>query len=120
CCSEPTPVETPVEGMSWLADYSTRGLARAPALWAAAALIVAAVAPAILIGAPAAAAPAHVEDPPHLDARAAVLIDAGSGRVLYAHNARTPMPMASTTKIMTGWLLAEMAAPETTIWVPFE
>lgn len=73
-----------------------------------------------LVPAQAAGAVAGVEDPPHIDARAAVLIDAESGRVLYAQNAGTPMPMASTTKIMTGWLLAEMVAPETTLWVPFE
>jgi len=34
-------------------------------------------------------------------AKAAVLIDAVSGRVLYAHNADQRLPMASTTKIMT-------------------
>ena len=40
-------------------------------------------------------------DENELYARSAVLMDAGSGRVLFAKNADTPLPMASTTKIMT-------------------
>lgn len=36
-----------------------------------------------------------------LYANAAVLLDADSGRVLYGKNEDTPLPMASTTKIMT-------------------
>ena len=36
-----------------------------------------------------------------LYARSAVLLDADSGRILYGKNEDTPMPMASTTKIMT-------------------
>lgn len=36
-----------------------------------------------------------------VSASAAVLMDAESGRVLYEHNAHTPMLIASTTKIMT-------------------
>ena len=38
---------------------------------------------------------------PTLYAKAAVLMDADSGRVLYGKNAQVPMAMASTTKIMT-------------------
>ncbi len=40
-------------------------------------------------------------------AKAAILIDAESGRVLYEHNAYTKLPMASTTKIMTTLLAVE-------------
>ncbi len=43
----------------------------------------------------------------NLYATAAVLMDADSGRVLYAKNADTPMAMASTTKIMTCILVLE-------------
>ncbi len=40
-------------------------------------------------------------------AKAAILIDADSGRVLYEHHANTKLPMASTTKIMTTLLAIE-------------
>ncbi len=42
-----------------------------------------------------------------ISARSAVLIDSASGRVLYEHNAYEKLPMASTTKIMTGILACE-------------
>ena len=45
-----------------------------------------------------------------VSARAACLIDAASGRVLYAQNADVRYPMASTTKIMTALLALENAA----------
>lgn len=40
-------------------------------------------------------------------AKAAVIIDQDSGRVLLEHNAATPLPMASTTKVMTALLAIE-------------
>ena len=40
-------------------------------------------------------------------ARACVVIDADSGRVLLSHNAEEPLPMASTTKVMTALLALE-------------
>ncbi len=40
-------------------------------------------------------------------AKAAILIDAENGRVLYEHNAYTKLPMASTTKIMSTLLAVE-------------
>ena len=43
-------------------------------------------------------------------ARSAVLIEAQTGRVLYAYNAHEPLPMASTTKIMTALLALEQGA----------
>ena len=52
-----------------------------------------------------------------LYATAAVLMDAESGRVLYGKNADTPMPMASTTKIMTCIQILEHADPEETLTV---
>ena len=42
-----------------------------------------------------------------ISAKSAVLIDSLSGRVLYDYNAYEKMPMASTTKIMTGLLACE-------------
>lgn len=42
-----------------------------------------------------------------LYAQAAVLMDASSGRILYEKNAQKPLPMASTTKIMTCILALE-------------
>ena len=47
-----------------------------------------------------------------LYAKAAVLMDAESGRVLYGKNATTPMAMASTTKIMTLLVTLENAELE--------
>lgn len=52
-----------------------------------------------------------------LYARSAVLMDAGSGRVLFAKNAENPMPMASTTKIMTCILTLETADMEDVVEV---
>lgn len=40
-------------------------------------------------------------------AKAAILINADTGEVIYEHNADERLPMASTTKIMTGLLLCE-------------
>ncbi len=42
-----------------------------------------------------------------ISAQSAVLLDAHSGRVLYEYNAYEKLPMASTTKIMTGLLACE-------------
>lgn len=42
-----------------------------------------------------------------ISAQSAILIDVGSGRVLYEKNAYEKLPMASTTKIMTGLLACE-------------
>lgn len=47
-----------------------------------------------------------------LYAQAAVLMDADSGRVLYGKNENEPMPMASTTKIMTCILALEYGNPD--------
>ena len=40
-------------------------------------------------------------------AKACIIIDEASGRVLLSHNAETPLPMASTTKVMTALLALE-------------
>ena len=45
---------------------------------------------------------------PKTHAQAAALVDVTSGRVLYSENGDTPLPMASTTKIMTAILAIEL------------
>jgi len=59
---------------------------------------------------PAAAAPPPVP-PPALSATSAVLMDARSGRVLYARAPHLRRPPASTTKILTALLVAESLHP---------
>ena len=50
-----------------------------------------------------------------LYARAAVLMDAENGRILFSKNGDEVLPMASTTKIMTCVLALETANPEKTV-----
>jgi len=45
-------------------------------------------------------------------ARACVIIDEATGRVLLSHNADVPLPMASTTKVMTALLALELGDPD--------
>ncbi|MBQ7337694.1 MAG: D-alanyl-D-alanine carboxypeptidase [Clostridia bacterium] len=52
-----------------------------------------------------------------LSAQAALLLDADSGAVLYEHNARTRLPMASTTKIMTALVVVENIDPSTSVCI---
>lgn len=52
-----------------------------------------------------------------VSARAAVLINAQTGSVIYSVNPDVKLPMASTTKIMTGLILAEQNCPEKTVCV---
>lgn len=47
-----------------------------------------------------------------VQAKAAILIEAGSGRVLYEQNADERLPMASTTKIMTALIAVEHCGME--------
>ena len=53
-------------------------------------------------------------------AEAAYLIEANSGRVLYAKNENAHLPMASTTKIMTALLAIESGRMQETVTVPDE
>ncbi len=57
-------------------------------------------------------AQAEVDTPPSLSAKSAILMEAESGAVIYEKNADTPLPMASTTKIMTALVAMELASPE--------
>ena len=52
-----------------------------------------------------------------ISAKSAVLIDGVSGRVLYEHNSYEKLPMASTTKIMTGLLACESGKLNNTVKV---
>ncbi len=64
------------------------------------------IAIAIFLGtAPAAAA--GTRDVPTVSARAAVLMEAATGQILFAKNASERLPMASTTKIMTALVALE-------------
>lgn len=55
-----------------------------------------------------------------ISSKSAILIDVNSGRVLYEHNSYEKLPMASTTKIMTGLLACESGKLDKTVKVsPF-
>lgn len=60
---------------------------------------------------------AREDDSLKLYARAAVLMDADSGRVLYGKNPKEVLPMASTTKIMTCILALEYGNPDDVVEV---
>ena len=53
--------------------------------------------------------------PPAFDARACALLDARDGTVLAAHDAERELPIASTTKLMTAYVV--FAALRDGIWV---
>ena len=50
---------------------------------------------------------ARVRPANYVNARAALLIDAQTGEVLYDKNSGTPMPIASLTKLMTAMVYLE-------------
>lgn len=54
------------------------------------------------------------------DAQSAIAIDAASGKVLWSKNPDVPRFPASTTKIMTGLLLAERMKPDEVITAPWD
>ncbi len=53
--------------------------------------------------------PVYAEEPPvpEVSGKSVILVEAQSGRVLFAKNEKEKLPMASTTKIMTALLAAE-------------
>jgi serine-type D-Ala-D-Ala carboxypeptidase (penicillin-binding protein 5/6) len=61
--------------------------------------------------------PPSVSAEPNPSAMAALIMDAGTGEVLYEKNAHFPLPMASTTKIMTGLLGLERLRPHEVVQV---
>ena len=56
--------------------------------------------------------PAYAWEAPGVSARAALLMEAGSGDILYESNADEPMLIASTTKILTALVALERCDPE--------
>jgi len=66
-----------------------------------------------------AAGPAGAQAPPGpaYPAKAWILVDAGSGRVLDAYNQHVALPPASTTKLMTALVATEKLAPDATVTV---
>ena len=55
---------------------------------------------------------------PRLSARAAILVDADTGRVLWARRPHRRLPVASTTKIMTALLALRHLGRDTVVTVP--
>jgi serine-type D-Ala-D-Ala carboxypeptidase (penicillin-binding protein 5/6) len=55
---------------------------------------------------------------PPIAARAAIVVDAGDGTVLWARHSHRRLPVASTTKIMTALLALEAVRPEAVVRVP--
>lgn len=72
--------------------------------------------------APVSAAPADQHPPltPSVSAKAALLMEAESGEILFEKHAHLPMGMASTTKIMTALVALEQKSPDTVISIPKE
>jgi D-alanyl-D-alanine carboxypeptidase len=56
--------------------------------------------------------------PPDITARAAIVVDTGTGEVLFEQEADTQLPMASTTKIMTATLVLESLDLDEKVVVP--
>src|SRR5918996_2456920 len=59
--------------------------------------------------------PAFASADPNSSAAAALIMDAATGEVLYEKNAHIPLPMASTTKVMTALLGVERLRPHEVI-----
>jgi D-alanyl-D-alanine carboxypeptidase len=55
---------------------------------------------------------------PPIAARGAIVVDAGTGTVLWEHRAHRRLPIASTTKIMTATLALERLGPNALVEVP--
>ena len=72
--------------------------------------VVAAGLAALVAGSGASGAP-HAEGPKKIKAPAAIVIDAGTGRVLWAKREHMRRPIASTTKIMTALVAMEHLRP---------
>jgi D-alanyl-D-alanine carboxypeptidase/D-alanyl-D-alanine carboxypeptidase (penicillin-binding protein 5/6) len=65
------------------------------------------------LGLPVSAEPAPKAESPAVSAKAAVLMDARSGKVIFGKNEKDKLPVASTTKILTTLLMLESGNLET-------
>lgn len=63
---------------------------------------------------------AQADADPSISARAAFLMNASTGEVLYQNNADLPLPPASTTKVMTSILALESGRLDETVVIPRE
>lgn len=72
---------------------------------------------ATLILPPAAAQPRSVAQPPAVSATSVVLMDARTGRVLYALAPDLRRPPASTTKMLTALLVVDALTPDTLVQI---
>lgn len=70
-------------------------------------LLLAVLAAVTLPACPAGASPAP--EPPQVEARSWALMDAETGEFLTSHAARRKLPIASTTKLMTAWVVLHTA-----------
>ncbi|MDA1478399.1 D-alanyl-D-alanine carboxypeptidase family protein [Bacillus changyiensis] len=71
-------------------------------------LVMVFVAFAVTIGAFSPTSKAEAaNDPIHVDAKAAIIVEASSGKILYSKNADKRLPIASMAKMMTEYLLLE-------------
>lgn len=57
------------------------------------------------------------KEPPSCPAQAAILIEKEDGKVLFSKNENDPLPLASTTKIMTALIVIERCHPEETVTI---
>ncbi|HMZ11907.1 MAG TPA: D-alanyl-D-alanine carboxypeptidase, partial [Plasticicumulans sp.] len=55
--------------------------------------------------------PARAADEPRLSARSAILLDAGTGEILYERDPHAALPPASTTKVLTALIALERLDP---------
>ncbi|MDQ0176326.1 D-alanyl-D-alanine carboxypeptidase (penicillin-binding protein 5/6) [Bacillus chungangensis] len=60
--------------------------------------------------------PVYAQDPLNINADAAILVEASTGKILYAKNPDTTLGIASMTKMMTEYLLFEAIAEKKISW----
>src|SRR5262245_44206963 len=54
----------------------------------------------------------QLDGPPFVSAKAWIVVDANSGKQIGGDNVSEARPMASTTKIMTAWIVLRLAAED--------